>query len=353
MAAVLGFGGCGPAEQEQDRLLIMEQETEKIRYELGEACIGNVVLTERIPCTYLQKEEQEICFSVSGRRISEVAVRPGDSVVKGQLLAELADDNSAEKIEELEYRIARNRLLLEYVDVNENNEISARWLQFLYRSGGTAQEEEKVRESVSRLQQDNEFLREDYSDAIYLDEMELENLKKESAAGRIYAGMNGTVSWVKKNLEGSTCAAGEVVIKILNGSEGLFVAEGKEYGALFQEGIPVRMSIGLGTAAGEYELLPCETEKWDEKLTFTLSEKYEGVMIDMGTSGTISVVLDSREGVLAVPVRGVHKAEDKYYVYVIGENGLREVRWVETGLFGDESVEITMGLEQGEKVVLR
>ena len=65
------------------------------------------------------------------------------------------------------------------------------------------------------------------------------------------------------------------------------------------------------------------------------------------------VVLDSREGVLTVPARAVHRANDRFYVYVVGESGLREVRWVEPGLFGDESVEITKGLQQREKVILR
>ena len=143
--AALCCGACGGGEPEDGGLLVMEQESEQLRYDCGEASIGDVVLTKRIPCTYLQKEEQEVSFSVSGRQIAKVAVRPGDTVKKGQLLAELAEDDGAERIEELEYRIARNRLLLEYVDLNENNEISARWLQFLYRSGRSAEEEEALK----------------------------------------------------------------------------------------------------------------------------------------------------------------------------------------------------------------
>ncbi len=352
LLAALCCAGCGEAPPEDDRLLIMEQEAEKLQYDLAEASIGDVVLTERVACKYTQKEEQEVSFSVSGRQISQILVRSGDSVSKGQLLAVLADNGSAGRIDELEYRIARNRLLLEQVDENENNELSARWLQFLYRSGRTAEEEKTLKDSISRYQQDNEFLRQDYRDAIELDGMELENLRREDAAGRLYAGMNGTVSWVRQNLEGSTCARGEVIMRLIDGSEGLFVAEGKERAALFQEGVPVRMNISVGTAAGDYELLPYDMEEWDDKLFFSLPEEYD-VIIDVGTMGTIKVILDSREGVLGVPASAVHKAEDRFYVYVVGEGGLREVRWVETGLFGDDRVEIKKGLEQGEKVILR
>lgn len=352
LLGALCCAGCGSGEPEDDRLLIMEQEPEKLQYDLAEATIGDVVLAERLACKYTQKEEQEVSFSVSGRQISQILVRSGDSVSKGQLLAVLADSGSAGRIEELEYRIARNRLLLEQVDENENNELSARWLQFLYRSGKTAEEEKTLKHSISRLQQDNEFQRQDYRDAIELDSMELENLRREDAAGRLYAGMNGTVSWVRQNLEGSTCARDEVIMRLIDGSEGLFVAEGKERAALFQEGVPVKMNISLGTAAGDYELLPYEMEEWDDKLFFSLPDEYD-VIIDVGTMGTIRVVLDSREGVLGVPAGAVHKAEDRFYVYVVGAGGLREVRWVETGLFGDDRVEIRKGLEQGEKVILR
>ena len=69
--------------------------------------------------------------------------------------------------------------------------------------------------------------------------------------------------------------------------------------------------------------------------------------------GTMWVVLGRRENVLTLPSQTVHTADGKTYVYVEGEGGTREVRWIETGLHGDETVEITGGLEQGEKVILR
>ncbi|MDE6167974.1 MAG: efflux RND transporter periplasmic adaptor subunit [Acetatifactor sp.] len=347
--------GCAKAVPEgEDHLIITEKEgEERISYTMTEVSTGDVVLTERIECTYLQVEDQDVSFSVSGRRIARTLVREGDTVVKGQLLAELANDQAGSRIDELEYQIARNSLLLEHVDENENNELSARWLQFLYRSGGTKEEEEALKESIRQLQTNDEYLREDYRDAIELDRIELESLRKSDAESRVYAKMNGTVSWVKNNLEGSTCTRDEIIMKIIDGSECLFVVEGEELGELFAEGVPVEMSISSGTGAGQYQLLPYKMEDWGERLTFSLQGEVDSSSIEVGAAGSMQVVVDRREGVLTLPSRAVHTADGKPYVYVEGEGNTREVKWIETGLHGDESVEITGGLEQGEKVILK
>ncbi len=353
--AVLCCAGCaGAAPESGDNLIIMEKEdAEGLSYTLTEAAIGDVILTKRVKCTYLQVEDQEVSFSVSGRRIARTLVRVGDAVVKGQLLAELVNDQAESRIDELEYQIARNSLLLEHLEENENNELSARWLQFLYRSRGTKEEEEALKESIRQLQTNDEYMREDYQDAIDLDRMELEGLKKSDAESRVYSKMNGTVSWMKENLEGSTCTRDEIIMKIIGGSECLFVVEGEDLGELFEEGVPVEMSISSGTGAGQYQLLPYKMEEWGEKLTFSLWGEDDGSSIEVGAVGTMWVVLGRRENVLTLPSQTVHTADGKTYVYVEGEGGTREVRWIETGLHGDETVEITGGLEQGEKVILR
>ena len=353
--AVLCCAGCaGAAPESGDNLIIMEKEdAEGLSYTLTEAAIGDVILTKRVKCTYLQVEDQEVSFSVSGRRIARTLVRVGDAVVKGQLLAELVNDQAESRIDELEYQIARNSLLLEHLEENENNELSARWLQFLYRSRGTKEEEEALTESIRQLQTNDEYMREDYQDAIDLDRMELEGLKKSDAESRVYSKMNGTVSWMKENLEGSTCTRDEIIMKIIGGSECLFVVEGEDLGELFEEGVPVEMSISSGTGAGQYQLLPYKMEEWGEKLTFSLWGEDDGSSIEVGAVGTMRVVLGRRENVLTLPSQTVHTADGKTYVYVEGEGGTREVRWIETGLHGDETVEITGGLEQGEKVILR
>ena len=57
--AVLCCAGCaGAAPESGDNLIIMEKEdAEGLSYTLTEAAIGDVILTKRVKCTYLQVEE--------------------------------------------------------------------------------------------------------------------------------------------------------------------------------------------------------------------------------------------------------------------------------------------------------
>ena len=345
--------GCvGQADDDND-FLVVEKEKEQTEYVLAAVSVSDVIRTEHIPCTYLQVNDQDISFSVSGKRILRIYADVGDSVVRGQLLAELAGDQTEKKIAELEYRIGRNQMLLEDSKLNEDYEISAKWLQFLYHSGKSQEEEEALKESILQLQKNYQYLREDYQDAIDLDSLELEKLREDAAVSRVYAGMNGVVSWVKSDLEGRTSISGEVIMKIIDKSKCLFIVEGTEYAYLFEEDVPVEMTITFGRGAGRYEILPYRKDRWTDSLTFSLPGEYDSCVIDVGTAGTIRVAVDKRTQVLAIPSQAVHLAEDATYVYVVGEGNLREIRWIEVGLYGDETVEVTAGLEKGELVILK
>lgn len=113
------------------------------------------------------------------------------------------------------------------------------------------------------------------------------------------------------------------------------------------------MKINSITQTGDYELLPWNMEEWGDKQFFVIMDGSDSVNIEVGTTGTMVVVTDSREQVLCVPSQAVHKADGKNYVYVLGQDNLRQVRWVETGLHGDTLVEITEGLQSGERVIVQ
>ena len=349
---ILLLAGCGQEEEPED-LLVMEQEEEGTIYSLAMAAYGDVYLTERVRCKYEQFVEQEISFAVSGKLVSQVHVSVGDQVKKGQILAELGNGGLSEKIEELEYQIARNRQLLEYSSLNEDYEISTLWLQYIYRSGQSENEWDTLHAAVERVQTRYRHEREDYQDAIDLDTLELETLQKEAATNIVTSQLDGTVKWIESNLKGSTSLMGNVIMRIADSSEYLFAVSDTSQASLFSEGTPVEMKIVGGSANGDYQLIPYHMEDWEEqeRLLFTFAE---GVMtnIEAGTTGTITVILDERENVLKVPKRAVHTADGRAFVYCLGENNMREVRWVETGLYGDNSVEILSGLSEGESVIV-
>lgn len=345
--------GCG-AEEEPEDLIVMEQEEKETPYNLAVVSVGDVYLTKNIRCIYEQLEEQEVSFAVSGKLVSQVYVSVGDQVKKGQVLAELGNSGLSDRIEELEYQIARNGQLLEYSSLNENNEISDLWLRYIYRSGHSDGELDTLHAAVEQVQTRYRHEREDYQDAIDLDTMELQVLRQEAATSIVTSPINGTVKWIKSDLTDSTSVQGETIISIVDGSQCFFAVSEANQALLFSEGTPVDMRIYAGDGKGNYQLIPYHMEQWEEqeRLLFTFAEEYTA-NIEMGTRGTITVVLEKRENVLNVPKQAIHSADGRSFVYCLGEDNLREIRWVETGIYGDNSVEILSGLSEGESVILK
>lgn len=345
--------GCTAAEAEEENIVLIEKEKEAIVYDMAVVTVADVVKTEKVKCIYQQVNEQAVCFEVGGKRIDKVYVERGDEVTEGQLLATLDTGNATDRIETLEYQIARNELTLEYSQLNEDYEISTLWLNYIYNSNGSDAAEEALKANVAQIQQRYEYSREDCQDAIDLDRKELQKLNKELKQANLYAGMSGTISFQKSNLEGSSAVAGEEIMHIIDSSECLFAVEGTKYAEYFSADTKVAMSISSGTGAGDYELIPYNMDAWEERLLFAIADDDGSRTIEVGAMGMMKVVLGERKQVLSVPVGAVHVADGKSYVYVLGEDNVREVKWIETGLMGDLYAEVTSGLSEGEKVILR
>lgn len=346
------FSGCGATVGEEENIVLIEKEAEGISYTMAVAAIGDVVKTQKVKCVYQQVNDEQVSFEVSGRRIDKIYVKKGDTVTKGQLLATLDTGNAADTIETLEYRIARNELTLEYSQLNEDYELSTLWLNYMYNSGGTESAKAALDENIAKVQQKYEYSREDCEDAIALDKAQLEQLKEELEQACLYAGMDGTISYLQSNLEGSTSVAGEEIMRIIDSTEGLFAVDAS-YASYFEEGVRVAMSISSGSGAGSYELIPYDMENWGDTLLFAIAEDDGSKTIEVGTMGLMKVVLEEKTQVLSVPAGAVHVADGKSYVYVLSEDNVREVKWIETGLTGDSAVEVISGLEEGEKVIVQ
>lgn len=351
-AAVLLLCGCSRTG-EQESIVVIEHETEEIAYQFTVAERGDVVKTEKMRCIYRQTREQEVSFPVSGRVVDRVYVKEGERVKKGDILLELSSEDLERQIEDLEYAIARNELLLGYTEVNESYAISGLWVNYLYNSGMSENDKKNLDKNIESLQRSYRYQREDYSDALEADRQELEQLKSQLSSSRVYAELDGVVYKLERALEGSTSQQGKVVMTIADTSECLFEASAPELAEWFREGETVEMTITAGTAAGDYLVLPRSMEAWGDTQLFAVYEGPENAEIEVGTYGTIQVVTDSREDVLSVDSDAVFTADGRSYVYVLGEDNMREVRWVETGLYGDDRVEIISGLAEGEKVIRR
>lgn len=348
-----GICGCASSSEAVESSIVIESNKSDLEISLATALISDIEKSCKIKCVYQQVNDENVSFRVSGRLIGKVYVKEGDPVQKGQKLAELRSGTWEEDVSTLEYRMKRNELLKEQAQENMNYDISTRWIEYYSQPAQSDSAKKNVEEAVVEIQKTYKYMVEDCEDAILTDTMQLEKVMEEIRQSTVYAGMSGTVSYVKEELAGGTSKEGDTIITIIDSSECIFSSDMIEYSDFFTEEMEVKMEISTGSAAGQYTIIPYKINLWADNMLFILSDKEESTVIDVGTDGTIILILDRREQVLNVPLASVHSGDGDYYVYVLGENDIREVKWITVGLLGDDKVEVTSGLREGDKVILR
>jgi len=75
--------------------------------------------------------------------------------------------------------------------------------------------------------------------------------------------------------------------------------------------------------------------------------------IKSGMFASLRLVVDRRENTVSVPLNAVIEKGNEKFVYVVDGNNIAHKRIVETGIKNDTNIEITSGVQNGEKVVVK
>lgn len=343
--------GC--TTEEEPPLITVESGDDTLDYSFVTCVRDDLYSVVAIKCEYSKNAEQEVYFPVSGKKIDKVYVNIGDEVKKGDVLASLNIGSLKTDIEDLEYSIKRNELLLGYVSEQETLDTQSVYLDFAY-GGGFAQGNEEYKDNrLKSITEGNDRTEQGYNDTLEFDKRKLSKLKKDYSDSMVYADFDGTVSYVADGLEGSTTNIEKCIMRIIDNEEGYFETEASDYVSYFSEGEKLDMKVLFGDGKGEYELLPMNMDQWGDKQYFSIASGEKTAELGAGSRGEIYIVTDERKDALCIPVSTVRYAGDDSYVYVINDSGLRDVRWITTGIEYDGKVEVTSGLEEGEKVITR
>lgn len=345
LCAPLMLGGCSllPPEETGGHLVLV-QAVDSVQYELVEVTREDVQLVKDLYCTYQQSQEEALCFGTAGRMVRYVHVKVGDNVKKGDLLGELVLDDLEEALEEARYTIEKNTLLLAQTEALKAFDLDA--LKAQYEGGALtrAQYEERAAQTEGNY---NSTIT-GYQDILYIQEMRCNKLEEELAGCRVYAGIDGMVSMVRGKMTEDLLPEGTEVFRIIDKSQCVFCMSEMEYAQYFTPGQEVELVNNNGTVYMTKVLGADEAPDTDH-LYFALTQMDATLVV--GTRAFVSLVLEERKNVLALPLNVVHKADGKSYVYCEDADGLKSVRYITTGLVGSKYVEVVDGLEEGEMVI--
>lgn len=344
LAGTLLLTGCGGTDTDaRSGISVVRQET-GAQYGLTTVRKGDVTLTETVRVKYFAASSESYGFGESGLYYDDFAVSVGDEVKAGDILATLdceaidADIAAREAtIAELTRDLERNTQLLTLFDERQGDRPL------------TADDSARRRGYETAIR--------NAEDEIAIVSTELEQLRTRRESRVIYAGIDGTVTYVRNVEPGETSVNGRPVVTVTNLDSCAFSATVEHPEALVEGEIYTASISGakydmvLTTA----EELGIEEEPMNAQSTLTrvyFAPVVPSVDLSADASGTFTVTVAVSADTLYIPVTAITEVEGETCVYVLDDCGLMSVRKVATGLTTARYVEITEGLEAGEEVVL-
>ena len=301
---------------------------------------GDLELTADISFNSVPLQEEELAFPVSGERYGGIYVRVGDSVKAGQLVAELSNVSADSGIASIDVQLGQLEIELD---------IARRSLEVAQQLAAiTGEDISNYEKKVMELEDD-----------IYILGLRRKELETEKESRRLYASIDGTVTYVKSINSSSTTIKNSAVVTIANREEYILSAFTGHFAA-FEHGSEYSVEIGdtqYTAIAMKPEELGFGSESRDNK--GTVEEKVYLMLTDEDAffesesiRGEVHLVLDSRQDVLWLPEKAVVTIGGQPMVYYQDETGLRSAKPVETGLEADSGIEIISGLKAGDEVIV-
>ncbi len=339
-AGSLILAGCGKKEVHE---IVVEKEPAKAEYNVAEASVGDVLLTKKLTLKYAQKDSENLNFKIEGYRIKGVYVQKGDKVKAGDLIAELDMEEAGEQ-----YDNCLTQIDLYETEVNflkEQKELALDQTRRMLESGET--------DAVAAAERDADICADydpqikEIEDLITYQTMRMDYYGKQVEEGRIYAGIDGTVAYVRTFSKTARSLKTQNVVTIFDSAKCSFTCADEDYSQYMEEGRKYTITLLNGT---EYETV-YSYNKEDKELVFELPEP--DYTLSIGAKAYFNVILDERDGVLWAPKKAVHTVGDEYYVYFTDENNIRTVQYVTVGLKGDDRYEILSGIKEGDFLVIK
>ena len=341
VSCMLGLCGCN-WKQEDDKESVLVTNDMTSSYEMTKTQRGKIQQTKILVANYQQVRSENLSFQSDGRRLSGVYVSLGDTVTKGDLLAEVYCDEEKADLADLEYQIETQEMKIKHLQEQKELELT----QLSRKKSSMTDSEYEAK--VAGIEKDYRLQTEDLEDAIYIARMWYDELYQWVEGCKIYATMDGTVTYLRDTGSGFVSWRGDKVITVSDSAECAFLCDDVEYASYFTEGDTYVFETSTGVA---YETVLTEIDEEEKIMRFELAVPQYNMTL--GQRVLYSLVLEEKEDALSIPKNAVYYAGDKAYVYYFDEEGNRKIKSITVGLQADSRVEVLEGLTEGEEVILR
>ncbi len=336
------LSGCMllPKEEEERSVVFVKEDTLQ-QYAFISPVRMDLEKSLDIACVYRQLEEENLSFKLDGLLVEEVYVASGQNVKKGTLLATLLIENLEEELKSIEDAILKSKQEIEKLKLEAETQKSYVELDYKYKNISKAERDLKVSEIETSLKASLK----NSEDQIYIQNLRLKELQDISSGSKIYAPMDGVISYVKEQLKNSLSEENIAVIKMINPSKCAFEIYKSEESAYLKEG----QSYEVDCNGVLYEGTIMPSKESDSYIYLQMKDISQNLTV--GAQGNIHYLADSRKNALVLPANTIHEGEGFKFVYILNESNIKAIKKVEVGLQTTEYVEIISGLEDNDLVI--
>lgn len=321
-ALSFSISGCYFLPKEEEVLAPPIKQPEKVDYETIKVEKSTIVNDIKCSGNFVSVSKTDLYYKDRGGRLEKVFVKEGDTVKKGQLLAQL-ETGGIETDLKLQ-QIALRKSQIDYEKLKAQSGVSSYDLE------------------LAKLDVDS-------------NEIRLDSLKKELESTKLISTVSGTVVYVTETKQGDNLYAYTTIVRIADPKNLQLLYTGDSVTS-FKLGDKVEVTVNDKKYTGEVVSTPADAPSdADETAKKSIKIKVEGLQglgdtVDLGDNAEIRLVLEKHDNVIVLKRSLINLFNGRKFVNVL-KDGVREERDVVTGIQNGTEIEITKGLEVGELVI--
>jgi RND family efflux transporter MFP subunit len=311
--------GCSFFPDDEEELEPPQMEPVTIKYTTKPAARGTLIQQIELSAVFTAQTQISLSFEQSGL-LKEKSVQVGKQVKAGDLIGVLDSSDLAFQILIQELEIEKHKLT-----ISQLRDVKAG--------------EYAIQTAMIDLKQQ---------------ELQLDRLNAKMAATKIFAPIDGEITYVTSIAAGENINADQIVVKIADLSSLILVTKSGDASKL-PIGAKVTIILNYLEYEGEVVANPSSlsndpNESLHQAAILSISDELRRKAA-FGDVARVIYVQDIRKDVIMVSRRNIHAVNSQYYVNVL-EDGMRVEKDVEIGLVTDTDAEIVSGLEEGDLVIV-
>lgn len=344
ISPLLLTAACGGAPE--------DKKEEPLRVTVVRAAPADMAQTLRLSGTLSAREDIAVSTPLQGLKIVAVYADAGDTVKRGQVLAQLEDVNADSQLRQTEAQLARAKAQLrsQQAAAEEAAATLKRYRPLAEADALSRQELDQQKSAAATAAANVEAAKADIAQL----QAQLKDSRNQRGKTQIVAPADGVIA--KRNAEAGALTGPDALFHIIkDGTVELAADAGADELPLLQNGAQAQVSVrGRNEAVGgTVRLVPPEIDSSTRlgKVRITLAHS-DGLYT--GTYGEANIRLPSYRAAAALPETAVSfDSEGKASVLAVDGNGRVSRVPVTAGRKQGGMVEIVSGLENGRAVVRR